>query len=93
MTTTSSDWQRWRTTVGSTTAGLSGPKYRLSSAPTPSGALTTAFTGGNRGGWTVRGDATQPVVRAVRPGGLDLLHLSARARTADVRRRRRQQRA
>jgi signal peptidase len=67
VTTTSTDWQRWRTTISSSTNGVSGPKYRLSSAPVPSGAVTTGFTGGNQWRWTVRGDATQPVVKAGAP--------------------------
>ena len=67
VTTSASDWQRWRATVGSTTPGLTASKYRLTTAPGLTAAEQVAFTGGARWTLAVRGDATQPVVRAGSP--------------------------
>ena len=67
VTSSASDWQRWRATVGSTTPGLTASKYRLTTAPGLTAAEQVAFTGGARWTLAVRGDATQPVVRAGSP--------------------------
>lgn len=67
VTTSASERQRWRATVGSTTPGFTASKYRLTTAPGLAQAEQVAFTGGNRWTLAARGDATQPVVRAGSP--------------------------
>lgn len=67
VSTLSTDWIRWRVTIGHTTAGLLDNNYWLAAAPTSvSNASTISFDGGT-GDWVVRGSGSNEYVRATSP--------------------------
>lgn len=67
VTTASTDWVRWETTISHTTPGLTGEAYWLSTAPTSvSNGQTVSFTAGT-GTWVVGGVAHNSFVKAGAP--------------------------
>ncbi len=67
VTTLSTDWIRWRVTIGHTTVGLTDNNYWLAAAPTNvSSASTISFDGGT-GDWVVRGSGSNEYIRATSP--------------------------
>jgi signal peptidase I len=61
VTTTSTDWVRWRATLDAQTPGLSGPRYRLTTEPrSPENAVTDSFSSqGETWSWTVTGTSNR----------------------------------
>jgi signal peptidase len=67
VSTTSTDWIRWRVTIGHSTVGLLDNNYWLAAEPTSvSNASTISFDGGT-GDWVVRGSGSNEYVRATSP--------------------------
>lgn len=67
VTTASTDWVRWETTISHTTPGLTGSPYWLSAAPTTvSNGQTVSFAAGT-GTWVVEGVSHNSFVKAGSP--------------------------
>jgi signal peptidase len=64
VTTDSSTWRRWQTTVGPATPGVTEPRYHLARTPEAQGASTSSFASGT---WAVRGVSHNQFVRAGSP--------------------------
>jgi len=67
VTTTSTDWIRWRVTIDHSTAGLTDNNYWLAAEPTNTSNATTISFDGGTGTWVVRGSGSNEYIRASSP--------------------------
>jgi signal peptidase len=67
VTTTSTDWIRWRTTVGHTTPGLTDNAYWLAVEPTAVNRVTSISFAAATGSWVVSGLGANEYIRAGTP--------------------------
>jgi signal peptidase len=67
VTTTSTDWIRWRVTIDHSTTGLTDNNYWLAAEPTNTSNATTISFDGGTGTWVVRGAGSNEYIRATSP--------------------------
>ena len=64
VTTSSTAWVHWRTTIGHTTAGLTDNNFWLAAAPTSFSNATSISFDGATGDWVVSGSGSNEYVRS-----------------------------